>query len=229
MVPGLALRTSGEPVSPGALSLNSLMVGAAVRIDRTITGPVEVAEDTDIRFGECILDAGDTNTIAFAPVAGSERVTASFDRCTILGRVQTSAFADGARVRPEGFGVATGADERLATSDTLFVGQTAPEVEATFRQIGCIRFSYVPPSALVPRLYRCMREPSPVFESTRYADPAYMALSPCTHPALLRGAENGDQVGAYNRAAWSVRADNIRRSIDDFLRFGHAAGAFSET
>jgi P2-related tail formation protein len=229
LVPGLELDVGGHATSPGALSLDCQMVGAGLRMDRCISGPLRVAEDMDTRLSETILDAGDPNDMAFSPAAGADRVTASFDCCTILGRVRTSAFADGARVKPTGFGVAVTSDERLATSDTLFVGETAPPVEARYRQIGCIRFSYVPENSLVPRLYRCTRQPGPIFEATRYTAPAYMALDECTAEAILRGAENGDQMGAYNRAAWGARADNIRRSIDDFLRFGHAAGAFNET
>lgn len=229
LVPGLTCDIAGQPVSPGVTSLNCLMTGAALRIDRTISGPIVVAEDMDVRLGECIVDAGDESVVAFSTTAGAERATVSFDRCTILGRVQTSAFADGTRVRPTGFGVATGADERLATSDTLFVGQTAPAVAAQYRQVGCIRFSYVAPAAQVPRLYRCVRRPAPIFATTRYTDPGYMTLASCTDETISRGAENGDQMGAYNRAAWGARSDNIRRSIDDFLRFGHAAGSFYET
>lgn len=229
LVPGLELDRDGRPLSPGATALGCAMVGASLRLDRCITGPIEVAEDMDIRLGECIVDAGSPGAVAFTPIPGAERVTAAFDRCTILGRVRTSAFADGARVRPTGFGVATGGDERLATSDTLFAGHGDPAVAAAFRQVGCIRFSHVPPEAQVPRLYRCVRSPAPVFAATHYTDPSYMVLDGCTDETILRGAENGDQMGVYNRAAWGARADNIRRSVDDFLRFGHAAGAFAET
>jgi len=160
---------------------------------------------------------------------GALRVTAGFDRCTILGRVATGAFADGARAAPAGFGVAITSDERLATSDTIFAGRTDPAVLAEFRQIGCIRFSYVPPNSLPPRLYRCTRSPGPEFQSIRYGEADYMLLRARTDRAILRGAENGGEIGAYNRAAHGVRHDNIRRSVDDFLRFGHAAGQFNET
>lgn len=229
LVPGLELDRDGTPASPGAVTLDCGMAGAALRMDRCIAGPVRVAEDMDSRLGECILDAGARDALAFAAAGTTERDTASFDRCTVFGQVRTSAFADGARVRPTGFGVATSSDERLATSDTLFDGGGAMPVEARFRQVGCIRFSYVPPASTVPRLYRCTRDPGPIFAATRLNDPAYMTLRASTGAAILRGAENGEQMGAYNRAYWGARADNIRRSIDDFLRFGHAAGAFSET
>ncbi len=229
LVPGRSLGIDASPDNPGALSLDCRMTGAALRMDRCISGPVEVARDMDVRIAETVLDAGDPATPAFRPSVGSDRVTVGFDRCTILGRTQTGSFADGARAAPAGFGVAIESDERLATSDTLFFGRTAPEVRAEYRQIGCIRFSYVPPGSLAPRLYRCVQTPEPVFESTRYATPDYMALNPCTDETITRGAENGGEMGAYNRAAHQARADNIRRSIDDFLRFGHAAGQFNET
>ena len=229
LVPGLSLDTDASPASPGELTLDCRTEGAALRMDRCISGPVEAAQDMDVRIAETILDAGDPADLAFRPAAGAERVTVGFDRCTILGRVRTGSFASGARTAPEGFGVAIESDERLATSDTLFFGRTVPAVQADFRQSGCLRFSFVPPGSLAPRLYRCVQEPEPVFQSTRYTAPDYMLPGRGTDEPILRGAENGGEIGAYNRAAHRARSDNIRRSIDDFLRFGHAAGQFHET
>ncbi len=229
LVPGLALGIDGAAASPGAVTLDCRTAGAALRMDRCISGLVQVAQDMDVCISETILDAGDPADMAFRPAPGAARVTVAFDRCTILGRVATGAFTDGARAAPAGFGVAIDSDERLATSDTLFFGRTAPPVAAEFRQIGCIRFSYVPEGSLPPRLYRCVRTPEPIFDSTRYATADYMLLGSRNEEAITGGAENGGEIGAYNRAAHQARASNIRRSIDDFLRFGHAAGQFNET
>ncbi len=229
IVPGLGAELDGSPVDPEAVTLDVRTAGAALRCDRSIIGPVLLARDVDARFGECILDAGAPDAQALAPRPGAERVSVAFDRCTILGRVRTSTFADGARDAPEGFSVAIDADERLATTDSIFAGRTDPAVEAQFRQIGCIRFSYVPAGSLTPRLYRCISAPDPQFQSATYCDPDYMLLARSTGDALARGAENGGEMGAYNRAAHQARRDNIRRSIDDFLRFGHAAEGFYET
>jgi hypothetical protein len=156
-------------------------------------------------------------------------VSTSLQRCTVLGRVATGSFAEGAHSTPESFGVAIDEGERLATSDTLFVGRTAPAVEAEHRQVGCIRFSYVPGQSLTPRLYRCVSTPEPQFASADYASPSYMLLARSTPDAIARSAENGGEIGVYNRAAHQARGDNIRRSIEDFLRFGHSSGLFHET
>ena len=228
LVPGHALDRSGQPANPGAASLTLTTEGASLRLNRCITGPVIVATDVDVRFVECIVDAGAADTLAYSQSAGAQRTVVAFDRCTIRGRVRTSAFADGARVSPEGFGVAIGVEGRLATSDTLFVGTTDPAVQAEHRQVGCLRFSYVPPNSETPRLYRCISAPDPRFTSVNLAQADYMLLSRTNPDAITRGAENGGEMGVYNRAAHQVRADNIRRSIEDFLRFGHAAGVFHE-
>lgn len=229
LVPGLSLGIDAAPANPGDVTLDVRMTGSALRMDRCISGPIEVAQDMDVRIAETILDASSPDAMAFRPAAGAARVTAAFDRCTILGRTATAAFAGGAREAPAGFGVAIESDERLATADTIFFGRTAPALAAEYRQVGCIRFSYVPPGSLPPRLHRCVRAPEPVFASIRYTASDYMLLEPRTADTILRGAENGGEMGAYNRAAHQARADNIRRSIDDFLRFGHAAGQFNET
>ena len=229
LVPGQSLTRSGAQASPGAVSLTMAVRGASLRLTRCITGPVRVATDVDTRMVECIVDAGDTASPAYAPIAGTLRSVVAFDRCTIRGRVRTDAFADGARVAPEGFSVRIGVEGRLATSDTLFVGSGDPAVQAEQRQVGCIRFSFVPPNSQTPRLYRCLNAPAPTFASLSPGHAAYMLLTRQTAEAITRGAENGGEIGVYNRAAHQVRADNIRRSIDDFLRFGHAAGVFRAT
>ena len=228
LVPGHALDRGGQPVNPGAASLRLSTKGASLRLNRCITGPVIVPTDVDARFIECIIDAGATDALAYSQNASAQRTVVAFDRCTIRGRVRTSAFADGSRVKPEGFGVSIGVEGRLATSDTLFAGTVDPAVKADHRQVGCIRFCYVPSNGESPRLYRCISAPAPQFASVNLAHANYMLLSRTNPVSMTRGAENGGEMGVYNRAAHQVRTDNIRRSIEDFLRFGHAAGVFHE-
>lgn len=229
LVPGLSLARDGSPVSPGAPSLTLAAPGASLRLTRVIAGPVIVAEDTDTRCVECILDAGSPAATALAPTPGAMRNLVAFDRCTIRGLVRSASFAEGARQSPEGTGVVLDSRDRLASSDTLFVGAPAPAVDVQHRQTGCIRFSLVPAGSLTPRLYRCIPGPVPQFASRRLSDAAYMMLTRANPPAILQGAEDGGEIGVFNRAAHRARNDNIARSIDDFLRFGHAAGVFHET
>ena len=229
LVPGRSVDIAGEPTDPGSPALQVQTPGASLAVDRCILGPVIVASDVDARFEECIVDAGAPDNLAFSTEPAGERVSVAFDRCTVLGRVVTSFFVDGARDLPEQIGVELSADDRLATADTIFAGRTVPAVQAELRQVGCIRFSYVPSGSQTPRQYRCVSSPEPQFESARYVDAEYMLLSRTVGPEITRGAENGGELGAYNRAAHQARNDNIRRSIEDFLRFGHTAGIFHET
>ena len=221
LVPGLSLGRDGNAVSPGAVSIQIGTPGMALICDRVITGPVRLLSDAEAGFSDCIIDAGDSADPALFAPAASVRHVVSLTRCTVRGQVATGSFTGSVTA-----GEAQ-ADGLPATSDTLFLGRP-PGIEATHRQTGCIRFSLVPMGALVPRLYRCPRGPAPVMTSLRYADPGYMLLAPGTSEALRRGAEDGGEIGACNRAALTVRADNIARSNQDFLRFGHAAGVFHQ-
>ncbi|MCR9088139.1 MAG: phage tail protein [Rhodobacteraceae bacterium] len=225
LLPGLALTRLGAMRNPGAVSLTMAATGAELRLTRTITGPIRLATDVDARLIDCVVDAGSMDSAAIEPALNARRTVLYLLRCTINGQVRIGRFAGRGTTLPEDFGLAVDTDPDLVTSDTLFTGL----VEAEQRQTGCIRFSHVPPGSNTPRLYRCTRTPPPVFTSLRPAEPDYLTLVRGAQEALTRGAENGDQIGIWNRAAHAARGDNIIRSIDDFLRFGHEAGVFHET
>lgn len=222
LVPGHSLRRDGNAATPGAVSIQIGTPGMALICERVVTGPVRLLSDAEAGFTDSIIDAGNAESLALFAPAASVRHVVSLTRCTVQGRVSTGSFTGGAVVAGE-----TASGGLPATTDTLFMG-TPPGIEAAHRQTGCIRFSLVPMGALVPRLYRCQRGPAPVMTSLRYADPGYMLLAPGTPDMLRRGAEDGGEIGACNRAGLTVRADNIARSNTDFLRFGHAAGVFNQ-
>ncbi|MDQ7775051.1 MAG: hypothetical protein Q4615_03630 [Paracoccus aminovorans] len=222
LVPGVALDRNGDPVAPGAVSLLVEANGATLLCERVLTGPVRLVSDVEAGFADCIIDAGSAEARAILAPPNAARHAISLTRCTVRGRVETDAFAGGLTAEDQT------AQGLPATTDTLFLG-AAPAVAAARRQTGCIRFSLVPAESLVPRLYRCLAGPMPVFASLRPADPGYFLLAPGTADALRRGAEDGGEIGAGNAAGLTSRHDNIARSIQDFLRFGHAAGIFHET
>lgn len=229
LLPGRRLSRQGAMLSPGAISLTMAASGASLQMTRTITGPLQLATDVDARLSECIIDAGNTNARAIAPAVNGRRAVLYLDRCTVHGRVEIARFSGAASALPPDFGLAVDTDPGLITSDTLFAGTGAVPIATEERQTGCIRFSYVPPGSQTPRLYRVTRQPPPVFVSLKPAEPDYMMLAPGAPESLSRGAENGDQIGVWNRAAMTIRGDNIHRSITDFLRFGHEAGVFHAT
>jgi hypothetical protein len=104
------------------------------------------------------------------------------------------------------------------------------------RQVGCVRYSYVPPGSRAPRRFRCLPgevdDPGrlrPDFTSTTHGDPGYGQLSAATAPELLQAAEDGGQVGAFNFVGETHRMAELRVRIDEYLRFGLEAGAFFVT
>jgi hypothetical protein len=128
-------------------------------------------------------------------------------------------------------------------SDVLFTGP----IVADRRQIGCVRFSYVPPGSEAPRRYRCqphlaltnISDPAqrhaiksrlvPSFVSTNYNDPGYAQLGSHTAQEILAGADDGNEMGAFNFLKNAQRQANLNAAIDEYLRFGLEAGFFFVT
>jgi len=69
----------------------------------------------------------------------------------------------------------------------------------------------------------------PDFVSVRYGTPAYAQLDATCAPEIFRGADDDNEMGAFNllQAAW--RLDRFRESLDEYLRFGLEAGVFFVT
>lgn len=228
LTPGLTLDRVGDPVSPGEPALRVQARGASLRAERSILGPIQVVTDVDSTLIDCAIDAGAPENLAIGAVPQARRHTLRLRRCTVVGQVRVDAFGAGALA---GGPVSVELDDesRFAATDTIFIARGPMPVVANRRQVGCLRFCYVPEGSLTPRLYRCVTRPEPVLRSLRVADPDYLLPERATPRTILRGAEDGGEMGVWNRAAHRVRDDNLRRTIADFLRFGHEAGVFHET
>src|SRR6185312_6580630 len=119
----------------------------------------------------------------------------------------------------------------LASGDTW----TTP-VRAARGQQGCVRFSYLPDSARVPRRYRCLPESAasqslatPRFTSLTYGVPAYAQLATTSGATLLAGADNEGQPGAFNFLFQPQRETNLNVRLNEYLRTGLAAGIFFDS
>lgn len=141
LVPGLDPAADGAP-SP------SLVVEAehvVVEIARTITGALRVPASGEVVVEDAIVDALDPAAVAFADPDG-ERAGAhlTLRAVTLRGKVHAASLplVSNSLLLAE-----------LAAGDTW----SAPVV-AERRQVGCVRFSLVPPAARVPRRYRCQPE-----------------------------------------------------------------------
>lgn len=100
------------------------------------------------------------------------------------------------------------------------------------RQVGCIRFSFVPPGARTPRSFHCVGSAPadrPLHTSLRYGDPGYMQLRRSTVDSIRMGASDQSEMGVTHELYAPQRESNLEIRLDEYLRFGLEAGVFYAT
>ena len=239
LVPALTRDSDGEPHSLGQASLIVLHPFASVTLDHCIVGPIVAVEGVEVTANDSVIDASAHDEIAFcgrAPAGGGGLLTVSnaatrktgdglapgghltLDACTVLGKVHP---------------------QQLDVSDSLLLASLAGAADpwpapvwAERRQIGCIRFSFVPPGSRTPRRFHCAgADPAhrPFHTSLRYGDPGYMQLRRSTHPAIRTGASDESEMGVTHELHQPQRETNLRLRLDEYLRYGLEAGFFYAT
>lgn len=126
----------------------------------------------------------------------------------------------------------------LDASDCIF----SERIDTEHTQLGCIRYSFVPPGSHTPRRYRCQPDLAleavddpvlqqrviarvrPVWTTLDPALPAYAQLAQACPPELRRGAEDGLEMGVFFHLELPWREDNLRTMLRQFLRHGLDAG-----
>lgn len=213
LVPGWGLSCDCRPTHPGQPSVVLDGSAACLRIDHSITGPVQVAgadEAAPIVVTDSIVDAMDAGQPAIAGTQGEIALAVlTAARSTIIGEVAVHAIA--------------------RADDSLFLGK----VEVARRQTGCIRYCYLPAGSRTPRRHRCQPEDAitaarakidadatltptertarkaivsadtalrvrPHFESLRYGSELYARLHPSTAAEIASGAQDGSEMGVYH-------------------------------
>ena len=117
----------------------------------------------------------------------------ALERCTVLGDL----LAQRARV----------------SNSLCYGGFALAEPEA-----GCLRFSRLPPE-FHAAAFRCTTA-TPVFVSLRWGDAGYLHLHPNTAAALLRGGEEGGEIGVYHRAGLPWRRQNTGLRLAESIPAG---------
>jgi hypothetical protein len=239
LVPGRTRKPDGEPGALGVASLIVLHPFASVELDHCVVGPVVAIEGAEVKANDSVIDACSPTEIAFcgrAEAAGGGLLTVStaadrqvgdgltaggnleLDACTVVGNVHA---------------------QRLDVSNSIFLAELvvpgdpwpAP-VWAERRQVGCIRFSFVPTGSRTSRKFQCAgTDPAhrPHHTSLRYGDPGYMQLRRATHPAIRTGASDESEMGATHELYQPQRETNLRVRLDEYLRYGLEAGFFYAT
>ncbi|MEA3043914.1 MAG: hypothetical protein QOH47_1752 [Sphingomonadales bacterium] len=200
LVPGHFLDSGGLPMFSGQQSLIIGLQKTALEMSACITGPLGVVPRATASLRDSIVDAAAADPadspqgVAYADVLGT-----SFGGALTLRGV--TVFG---KIAAERFDLVSDSilDARLAPGDTW-----PAAVRAERRQVGCMRFSFVPRGSIVPRRYRC--QPQLAIDTEMAA----------------RTKELGGPVGPAERAAIVARA--TQRIVPSFTsrRYGRPAYA----
>ena len=226
LVPGWSLEPHCEPSHPEEPSLVLEGTTACVQVERSILGTIVViadevrADPVDIHLADSVLDATAPDREALsAPDCAIAGAVLHVFRSTVIGEVHTHAVA--------------------IAENTIFDGR----VNVARRGTGCVRFCSVPPGSRTPRRYHCqpdlawaaLREAaesgeidpadlpalrelaaqriSPQFTSRRYGTPAYCQLAAGAADEIVRGAEDGSELGVFHDLFQPQREDNLRARL----------------
>jgi hypothetical protein len=238
LVPGITRNADGEPHSLGRASLIVLHPFAQVTLDHCIVGPVVAVDGAEVKANDSVLDACGRSEVAVcgrAPAGGGGLLTVS----SAADRETGDGLAAGGHLTLEACSVLGKVHaQQLDVSDSLLMAELASgdawhwPVWAERRQVGCIRFSFVPPGSRTPRRFHCAGAgpaERPFHTSLRYGDPGYMQLRRSTVDAIRMGASDESEMGVTHELYAPQRESNLRIRLDEYLRFGLEAGFFYAT
>lgn len=218
LVPGWGLECDCAPFRPLEPSLSLNGVRAAVRVERSIVGSIEVHADPEggdpipVRVTDSVVDATESGREAIGSGGGLAHAALTLLRCTVFGTVQARmvAFA-----------------EDCIFNDCVHVAR---------RQAGCLSHCYVPPGCRTPRRYRCQPDLSgaparvrPQFTTRRYGLPGYAQLASECAEEIRSGASDQSEMGVFHDLFEPQRAEGLRARLDDYTPAGMDVGLFFAT
>ena len=221
LVPGLGLLADGSPAQPTESSLRLAIAGLETHIDRSIVGAIRSHERANIDAKDSLIDATARDGAAYAAMDDTSPGAAlKLDACTVVGRIHCS--------------------EVILISNSILLAARAGSdtwaVRAARKQVGCVRFSWLPFESIVPTRHRCQPESAanaqriaPRFTSLHYGTPAYGQLTTSTPAEILRGADNESEMGVFHHLSGALRETNLRIRLAEYLRVSLSAGVIYES
>ncbi|MFL6215074.1 MAG: hypothetical protein ACJ74J_14415 [Blastocatellia bacterium] len=230
LVPGWELDCNCEP-QHGEPSVVMNYTRASLKIEHSIVGPIQVetnevkSEPLRVYISDSIVDATDSERLAISsPTLPIAYVTLTVARSTIIGQVAAHAIT--------------------LAENSIFEGL----VRVARRQLGCVRYCWVPRRSRTPRRYECQPDAAlanrraekktelseeekeietqrvrPQFNSKRYGSPAYCQLADTCAVEITEGAEDEAEMGVFHDLFQPQRANNLRARLDQYMPAGMEA------
>lgn len=177
----------------------------SITLQRCICGPIEVdAATPSLSISDSIIDSGGTGPAINATSTPTSIVTSTVFGASIL--------------------------ESLKASDAIFTGL----VRVLRRQVGCVRFSYLPPGSIAPRQFKCqpadLTAPvDPRFTSESYGQPGYAQLDALGPAEINAGGDDGGEMGAFHFLLQQTRLSGLQSALSEYVPFRLEAGVFFVT
>ncbi len=220
LVPGIGLQPDASPTQPGIPSLHLSVAGLETDLTHCIIGGIRCHDHASVRATDSLIDATARDAVAFAaPDHVGPGGMLSLIACTVVGKVNANAF-----------GLVSNSilHAALAEADTWTVA-----VRTMRKQVGCVRFSWLPIESVVPARHRCQptsqgdaQRIAPRFTSLRYGTPAYGQLTTATPAEIRLGADDESEMGVYHHLLGAQRETNLGIRLAEYLRVGLQAGIF---
>ena len=167
-----------------------------IEILRSLLAAVRLDTTGEIVFTDGVIDTG-ANVGAVAIDAPQGRIT--MERATVTGTVDC---------------------EVLEASECIFMD----DVTVTNRFEGCIRYSRATAPSVLPQRHRVVIDTPVDFVTVNRHDPAHMRLAEHCDPAVLGGAENGGEMGAFHNELIAMRYEAYTRRLIEFTPAGLVSG-----
>lgn len=225
LTPGWSLNDACEPQRPLEPSLELYNFHGRVRVEHSILGSIQVSQNEVTRdplplhLSDSILDATEGDDVALSAPGGEvAHAVLTIRRCTVFGMALVHAIE---------------LAENTIFNDCLHVAR---------RQLGCLRFCYVPAGCRTPRRYHCQPDLAeqnltaeadkirarervrPRFTDRRYGRPGYGQLAETCAAEIQRGADDASELGAFHDLYQPQRAANLRARLDEYTPAGLNAG-----
>jgi hypothetical protein len=236
LVPGWGIDCNCEPKRPAEPSLELTNVRARVRIERSIIGAIQIHED-EVRLdpiplcvSDSIIDATSAERQAIGAPGGTwAHALITIQRCTVFGIIDVHAMPLG--------------------ENSIFNGC----VNVARRQIGRMRYCYVPTECRTPRRYHCQpdgvvavtkaritdnatRQASeianeslrvqPQFNALHYGQPPYAQLAQTCAVEITCGADDESEMGAFHDLFQPQREANLRTRLAEYTPADMNVGIF---
>jgi hypothetical protein len=234
LVPGWEIDCHCAPKRPAEPSLEFYNVRARASIEHSIIGSLQIHENevtTDpipVIITDSLVDATAPGKEAIgAPGYPGAHAALTIKRSTVFGSVNVHACE---------------LAENCIFNDCVNVAR---------RQIGCMRFCYVPPRCRTPRRYCCQPDlvvsavkekmpPEtqtamievellrlrPQFTSVRYGNPGYAQLAETCADEIKRGADDESEMGVFHDLFQPQREANLRTRLEEYTPAGMDVGLF---